>query len=81
MTRRRVSAHDLKRRLIRKMANLSPWAVTGIVRELREYAIAKEFMAGRSIDALESDTTLGEHVWSRGDIEQSIRNKGKAAGR
>lgn len=79
--RRRVTAHDLKRRLVRRMADLSPYEVTRIIRELREYAIAREFMGGRSFEGIESDATLGKHIWSRMDIEQAVRNKARLAGR
>lgn len=76
---RRQTAHDLKRRLMRKLRTLAPYVVTRIIRDLREFAIAREFMEGRGFDQLEADATLGRHVWTRAEIEQAVRNQARRA--
>lgn len=77
--RRRTTAHDLKRRLMRKLADLPPHQVDHIVTQLREFALAKKFFAGESFEELTRHESLGCVVWTRNRVEQAVRNQPRAA--
>ena len=77
--RRRVTAHDVKRRLMRKLLDLPAHEVARIVAQLREFALAKNFFAGESFESLTRNESLGCVVWTRDRVERAVRNNARAA--
>lgn len=77
MSKRKVSVHELKRRLMRRMNGLTVSEVERIVVQLREYGIVRAFLIGLSVENLVNDTDHGG-AWNSDRIESAIRNAAKA---
>jgi hypothetical protein len=77
--RRRQTAHDVKRRLMRMFSAMDHHQVTRVVTELREFALAKKFFGGESFEQLTRDESVGPLVWTRDRLEQAVRNQRRAA--
>lgn len=71
--KRRVSIHELKRRLMRAMAREGGRAGV-IARQIRAHACACAFTRGRSLEgiALDSDLAAG---WDARTVESEIRTR------
>lgn len=78
MKRRRQTVHDVKRRLLAKMDALPDDKVRDILVEIRDYAIARRFLAGYSVQRIQSDDRFNFREWSESSIEESIRSHAKA---
>lgn len=72
--RRRVTAHTLKRRLMRKLDAASAFECELVLLQLREYVITRRFLAGASREVLASSETIGNREWTVERIEGAIRN-------
>ena len=78
MSRRRpVTAHALKRRLIAKLEGVGEYECERILRDLREYVIARRFHGGASVDTIARNQTIGNAEWTTQRIEQALRNRSK----
>lgn len=73
--KRKVSIHDAKRALMRRMNRLGAYEVERICLEFREYAIARRFLNGRPVAFLVTDHDCGGGAWDTIRVEQAIRNK------
>jgi len=71
---RGVSIHELKRRLMRRMATAGRHEATRIAVTIREHAAAINFSSHRSIDTLCLDVDHGA-AWDRLRMEQAIRKR------
>lgn len=71
---RKVSAYELRRRLLRRMSQMTAYEAERFARVVREHAAACAFAAGRSIENLTADEDHGGQ-WSRERMEQAIRNR------
>lgn len=72
--KRRVSARELERRLVRKLESSASYQdVNSVVNRLRRYAIAREFRAYTAFDRL-AETSAGLAM-SKGQIECAIRDR------
>lgn len=71
---RKVSAYELRRRLLRRMSAMTAYEAERIALVVREHAAACAFAAGRSIENLIADTDHGG-AWDRARMEQAIRNR------
>lgn len=78
--RRRVTAHTLKRRLLRKFVDLTPYQVTAIVVQLREHAIARRFLEGESLETIQRSEALGSAEWTLQRVEQALRSSARMRG-
>lgn len=72
--KRRVSIHELKRRLMRRMSEVNTYEAERIAVTVREHAAACCFLAGRSISNLCADIDHGA-AWDHTRMEQAIRNR------
>jgi len=73
MSRRRVTAHTLKRRLMRKLDACGSYEAERILLQLREYVIARRFLNGASREAMAKTETMGNAEWNEARIEDAIR--------
>lgn len=71
MARRRHTS-DIMRMLLRNLARRSTHDVSTIAAQLREYAVMRRFLDGRSIDEVHGYQIGG--AWDRARVEQAIRN-------
>ena len=77
--RRRVSARELERRLIRKLESSASWQdVNAVVKRLRRYAIVREFASYTCFEKLAE--TPSAVAMSKGDIDGVIRDRMKRKG-
>ena len=77
--RRRVSARELERRLIRQLESSGSYQdVNAMVKRLRRYAIVREFGAYTAFDMLAA--TPSAVAMGRADIEGAIRDRMKRKG-
>lgn len=77
--RRRVSARELERRLIRKLESSGSWMdVNAVVKRLRRYAIVREFASYTTFEGLSG--TSAATAMSKSDIEGAIRDRMKRKG-
>lgn len=81
MSRRRITAHTLKRRLMRKLDVCSPSECESVLLQLREYVIARKFLDGASREELSNNETVGNQGWTVLRIEDAIRRGLKLRGR
>ena len=72
MARRRHTS-DIMRMLLRNLARRSTRDVSTIAAQLREYAVMRRFLDGRSIDEVHDYQKIGG-AWDRARVEQAIRN-------
>lgn len=72
--RRRVTARELERRLIRKLESSASWQdVNAVVKRLRRYAIVREFASYTCFEKLAE--TPSAVAMSKGEIENAIRDR------
>lgn len=72
--RRRVTARELERRLIRKLESSASWQdVNAVVKRLRRYAIVREFASYTCFEKLAE--TPSAVAMSKGEIEGAIRDR------
>ncbi len=74
--KRKVSIHELKRRLMRRMSQETTdrYVCDIIAKEVRAHAIALAFLRGRSISGIALDSDLGG-AWDGAAIEAAIRRR------
>jgi hypothetical protein len=72
-----VSIHELKRRLLRRLANQRPAALTAIAEEFREHAVAREFLDGASTSSLTNGAWPICNAMGQADVERAIRRRTK----
>lgn len=70
--KRRPTAHDIKRRLMRKLHSLPGHKAADIIFELRQYAIARKFYDGESVDDCTRDERFARHIDQPG-VQAAIR--------
>lgn len=80
--RRRIErVHTLNRRLIDALGKVDAELAREVVYTLREVAICRAFLAGRSVPQIEADQALGRDTWTAARIEDAIRRRAKAVTR
>lgn len=77
---RRVSIHELKRRLMREMARQGGYISERVARDVRAHACAVAFAGGRSIANIAADTDLAAG-WDESTTESEIRGRLTLKGR
>ena len=79
--RRKVTAHDAKRRLIAKLNKLPYWSgtVEQIITELREYGVARSFHNGASIETLVNHENYAK-TWDASRVERCVRRRTRLIG-
>lgn len=79
--RRKVTAHDAKRRLIAKLNKLHyrSGMVELIITELREYAVARAFHNGASMDLLVEHENYAKR-WDLARVEECVRRRSRLIG-
>lgn len=71
--RRRFS--DVKRAFIRALGRMNAYRVETEAEKIREYAVARRFLHGSSVDRLVENNAIGGGAWNRDRVEQAIRNR------